>query len=471
MANRGGGDPGSTVRVRMAPSPTGYVHLGSARTMLFNFLFARGRGGALVLRVDDTDTERNRPEFEQTIFDGFHWLGLDWDEGPDVGGPHGPYRQSERIDRYRELAARLLQQGSAYRCYCTREELDAERRAAREQGIPYRYSRRCLTNPPKGRTEFAVRLLVPEGESRFDDLIRGELRFDNAGIGDPVIVRTDGSPLYNFTSTVDDVDMAITHVIRGEEHLSNTPIQLMLFDALDAPRPQAFAHVPVIVGADHQKLSKRRHPEVRLGLYEEQGYLPAALVNYLALLGWNPGTEQEIWSLAELVPAFSLERVQRSPAMFDRDRLDWLNGHYIRELSDDELAELLQRFLPGLPPATLRAAAPALKERLPRLDQAGELLAYLEAAPDVPTPSEPQREMLQEARSRLAPLDSWNAEAIEAALESAREANGWSRGKFFTPIRQAVAGRVSPPLHSTLALLPKEEALSRIDAALGAGGA
>ena len=450
----------------MAPSPTGYVHLGSAHTMLFNYLFARQHGGTLVLRIDDTDTERNRPDYEQTIYAGFHWLGLSWDEGPDVGGPHAPYRQSERLDHYRELAARLLSEGTAYRCYCTLEELEAERQAARVQGIPYRYSRRCLHDPPRGRDEFSVRLLVPEGETRFRDLIRGEIPFDNAGIGDPVIVRPNGVPLYNFTSTADDVDMAITHVIRGEEHLSNTPIQLMLFDALGAPRPEAFAHLPVIVGSDRQKLSKRKHPEVRLGLYEEQGYLPPALVNYLALLGWNPGTEQELWSLDELVDAFSLERVQRSPAMFDRDKLDWLNAHYVRELSDTELARLLQRFLPRLSPATLTAAAPALRERLPRLDKAVELLSYLEAAPEVPALREPQRAMLQEARSRLAAVGRWDPDAIESQLEAARQVNGWSRGRFFTPIRQAVAGRVSPPLHTTLALLPKEQVLQRIDAAL-----
>ncbi|MGH7910743.1 MAG: glutamate--tRNA ligase, partial [Candidatus Dormibacteraceae bacterium] len=264
------------VRVRMAPSPTGYVHLGSARTMLFNLLFARHHEGVMVLRVDDTDTERNRAEYEQTIYAGFGWLGLEWDEGPDKGGPNGPYRQSERLDRYRELAAQLLRRGGAYRCYCTKEELDREREQARRAGVPYRYSRRCLLDPPKNRTEFAVRLRVPEGETRFTDLIRGDLTFQNETFGDPVIVRTDGGPLYNFTSTADDVDMEITHVIRGEEHLSNTPIQLMLFDALGSPRPKAFAHLPVIVGSDQKKLSKRRHPEVRLSLYEEQGYLPQA---------------------------------------------------------------------------------------------------------------------------------------------------------------------------------------------------
>ena len=446
----------------MAPSPTGYVHLGSARTMLFNYLFARQRGGSVLLRVDDTDVERNRAEYEETIYDGFHWLGLDWEEGPDVGGGHGPYRQSERLDLYRERGAQLLASERAYRCYCTREELDAERQAARELGIPYRYSRRCLHDPPHGREEFTVRLQVPPGQTSFADLIRGDLDFDNELIGDPVILRVDGTPLYNFASTVDDALMGITHVIRGEEHLSNTPIQLMLFDALGFPRPEAFAHLPVIVGQDRAKLSKRKHPEVRLGLYQELGYLPEALVNYLALLGWNPGTEQEMFRLPELVEVFQMERVQNASAMFDWDKLDWLNGQYIRSLTDEELAERLLPFLPELSPATVRAAAPALKERLPRLDKARELLQYLTDRPAPPELDDGQRDMVQAALARLERTEEWTPEAIELALDAVGAERGWSRGKFFTPIRHAVAGRISPPIHSTLALLPREEALARL---------
>jgi nondiscriminating glutamyl-tRNA synthetase len=446
----------------MAPSPTGYVHLGSARTMLFNYLFARQRGGSVLLRVDDTDVERNRAEYEETIYDGFHWLGLDWEEGPDVGGGHGPYRQSERLDLYRERGAQLLASERAYRCYCTREELDAERQAARELGIPYRYSRRCLHDPPHGREEFTVRLQVPPGQTSFADLIRGDLDFDNELIGDPVILRVDGTPLYNFASTVDDALMGITHVIRGEEHLSNTPIQLMLFDALGFPRPEAFAHLPVIVGQDRAKLSKRKHPEVRLGLYQELGYLPEALVNYLALLGWNPGTEQEMFRLPELVEVFQMERVQNASAMFDWDKLDWLNGQYIRSLTDEELAERLLPFLPELSPETVRAAAPALKERLPRLDKARELLQYLTDRPAPPELDDGQRDMVQAALARLERTEEWTPEAIELALDAVGAERGWSRGKFFTPIRHAVAGRISPPIHSTLALLPREEALARL---------
>lgn len=449
----------------MAPSPTGYVHLGNARTALFNLLFARQRGGSFVLRVDDTDLERSRPDYEQAIYEGLHWLGLEWDEGPDVGGPFEPYRQSERLDAYREQAARMLQVNAAYRCFCTPEELAAERAGAERERRPYKYSRRCLTDPPKGRTAFTVRLRVPEGNTTFTDLIKGELHFENSNLGDPVLLKSSGWPVYNFASPIDDALMEITHVFRGEEHLSNTPYQLMILDALGYPRPEAYAHLPVIVGKDGKKLSKRLHPETRLGLYRERGYLPEALLNYLALLGWNAGTEQEIFSFQQLVAAFDIARVQKASAMFDWDKLDWINGHYIRALSDDDLAERLRPFLPELSFETVRAAAPALKERLPRLDKASELLSYLWEAPPAPELKDGQREMLQAALDSLQPVD-WTPAAIHAALEAVGASRGWSRGKLYTPIRESVAGRISPPLEHTLALLPKSEALARISRVL-----
>jgi glutamyl-tRNA synthetase len=446
----------------MAPSPTGWAHLGSARTALFNLLFARHHGGRFVLRLDDTDIERNRPEYELGIYDSLHWLGLDWDEGPDVGGPYAPYRQSERLDAYREQAARLIESGAAYRCYCTAEELEAEREASRAAGRPrYKYSRRCLTNPPAGRTEFVVRFKVPPGETVFSDLVRGDLRFDNDEYGDPVIMKSNGWPTYNFASPVDDVQMGMTHVFRSEEHLPNTPVQLMLWDAMGAPRPEALAHLPVVLGKDGKKLSKRLHPEARLDLFREEGYLPEALLNYLALLGWNPGTEQEIFSLDELVRAFDVDRVQKAGAMFDRDKLDWMNGHYIRALSDEELARRLRPFLPDLPESTIAAAAPALKERLKRLNEAADYLGYLAQPPPPPPLKDGQREMLEAAVDRLEAAE-WTAPGIESALEEVREAGGWSRGKFLTPIRESVAGKITPPIHHTLALLPKPEALARM---------
>src|ERR1700693_6240529 len=374
----------SSVRVRIAPSPTGFAHLGTASTALYNLLFARAHGGTFALRVDDTDVERNRPEYEQVIYEGLRWLGLDWDEGPDKGGPYGPYRQSERLDAYKQHAVRLLGEGKAYKCFCTPEELDAERKQAQADKRPYRYSRRCLNNPPQGRSEFTVRFKVPGGEVKFTDMIRGEMSFDSALIGDFIIVKSDGFPTYNFASPVDDATMEITHVIRGEEHLSNTPYQLMLVDALGYPRPLAYAHMPLILAKDGSKMSKRKHPELNLMLYREQGYLPEALLNYLALLGWNPGTEQEIFTFGELVKLFSFERVQHGGARFDWEKLNWINGEYIRALNDDELARPLPPFLPGVDGATILRAAPALKTRLTKLSDAAALLDYLWIDPPPP---------------------------------------------------------------------------------------
>jgi nondiscriminating glutamyl-tRNA synthetase len=446
----------------MAPSPTGWAHLGSARTALFNQLFARQHGGQFVLRLDDTDLERNRPEYERGIYDSFRWLGLDWDEGPDVGGTHGPYRQSERLDSYRDQSARLLASGAAYRCYCTPDELEAERAASRAQGRPrYKYSRRCLTDPPKGRAEFVVRFQVPPGVTTFTDLVRGELRFDDDEFSDPVIVKSNGWPTYNFASPVDDTLMRITHVFRSEEHLPNTPVQLMLVDAMGAARPEAIAHFPVVLGKDGKKLSKRLHPETRLDLFREEGYLPEALRNYLALLGWNPGTEQEMFSFDELVRAFDIERVQRAGAMFDREKLDWMNGQYIRALSDEDLTRRLRPFLPDLPESTVATAAPGLKDRLPRLDRAAGMLSYLKDTPPPTELSNGQREMLEAALDRLEEVD-WTVLEIDTALEDVRVARGWSKTRFFAAIRESVAGRVAPPIGYTLALLPKPEALARM---------
>jgi glutamyl-tRNA synthetase, bacterial family len=452
----------SSVRVRIAPSPTGFAHLGTASTALYNVLFARKQGGAFVLRVDDTDIERNRPEYEQLIYEGLHWLGLDWDEGPDKGGPDAPYRQSERLGVYKQHAAKLLAEGKAYRCFCTSGELDAERKQAQADKRPYRYSRRCLNNPPVGRTEFTVRFKVPGGEVRFTDLIRGEMSFDSGLIGDFIIVKSDGFPTYNFASPVDDAAMKITHVIRGEEHLSNTPYQLMLIDALGYPRPEAYAHMPLILAADGSKMSKRKHPELNLMLYREQGYLPEALVNYLVLLGWNPGTSQEIFSFDELVQIFSFERVQHGGARFDWEKLNWINGEYIRALDDDELARRLRPFLPRLDEATILRAVPALKTRLPKLAAAADLLDYLWTDPPPPA-LDP--DAVSRVRSAIAALQdlAWEREAIHDAVMHVAEASGAGKNKTFMPMRLAVTGKkISLPIDYTLALLPKDIAMSRL---------
>jgi len=355
----------------------------------------------------------------------------------------------------------MMEIGAAYACYCTPEELAVERAAAEAARLPYRYSRRCLTDPPKGRTSFTMRLKVPPGETAFSDLIKGDIRFENAKLSDTILVKSNDWPTYVFASPIDDALMNITHVIRGDEHVSNTPDQLMIADALGFPRP-TYAHLPVIVGKDGRKLSKRLHPETRLTLYRELGYLPEAVLNYVALLGWNPGTEREIFSQDELVQAFDIGRVQKGNAMFDWGKLNWLNRHHIRSLTDDELAERLRSFLPDLPSMTIRAAAPALKERLPRLDDAAERLAYLEQPPPHPEVTHGQLQMLQVAVDRLQTVD-WTPAAIEAALEEVRLAHGWTKDKLYTPVRESVAGSVSPPIEHRLALLPRSEALASAD--------
>jgi nondiscriminating glutamyl-tRNA synthetase len=450
------------VRVRIAPSPTGFAHLGTASTALYNLIFARANRGTFVLRIDDTDVERNRPEYEQVIYEGLHWLGLDWDEGPDKGGSEGPYRQSERLDIYKEHAARLIAEGKAYRCYCTAEELDAERKQAQAEKRPYKYSRRCLLNPPQGRSEFTVRFKVPGGDVKFTDMIRGEMSFDSGLIGDFIIVKSDTYPTYNYASPVDDATMKITHVIRGEEHLSNTPYQLMVIDALGYARPQAYAHMPLILANDGSKMSKRKHPELNLMLYREQGYLPEALLNYLVLLGWNPGTSQEIFSFGELVGIFSFERVQHGGARFDWDKLNWINGEYIRALSDDELARRLSPYLPQLDEATIRRAAPALKTRITKLADAVDLLDYLWTDPAPPALDPDAAGRVRAAMEALKDVP-WEPAAIHDALKGVVERTGLGPNKTFMPIRQALTGKkISPPIDYTLALLPKEVALSRL---------
>ena len=452
----------SSVRVRIAPSPTGFAHLGTASTALYNVLFARAQDGTFVLRVDDTDVERNRAEYEQVIYEGLHWLGLDWDEGPDKGGPFGPYRQSERLDIYRQHAAKLLADGNAYRCFCTPEELDAERKQAQAEKRPYKYSRRCLNNPPVGRTEFTVRFKVPGGEVKFADMVRGEMSFDSGLIGDFIIVKSDSFPTYNFASPVDDATMEITHVIRGEEHLSNTPYQLMLIEALGYARPRAYAHMPLILASDGSKMSKRKHPELNLMLYREQGYLPEALLNYLVLLGWNPGTSQEIFSFDELVQLFSFDRVQHGGARFDWEKLNWINGEYIRALTDEELARRLRPFLPQLDEATILRAVPALKTRLPKLAAAVDLLEYLWTDPPPPILEPDQVDRVRAAMAALKDVP-WEPAAIHDALMAVVEASGLGPNKTFMPIRQAVTGKkISPPIDYTLALLPRDVAISRL---------
>src|SRR5438270_1279653 len=341
------------VRVRFAPSPTGQLHIGNVRTALFNWLFARQQGGTFILRIEDTDLERSEARYETQLIEDLKWLGLDWDEGPDVGGPYPPYRQSDKMDVYRGQAERLIREGKAYYCFCAAEELEREReQALKEQRQPI-YSGKCRGLDP-AETErrraageaAAIRLQIPEHPIRFHDIVRGDVEFSNEVVSDPIIVRSSGMPVYNYVVVIDDADMKITHVIRGDDHISNTPKQVAVYEALGLPAPE-FAHLSTILGPDKERLSKR-HGATSVANFREMGILPEALMNYLALLGWAPsGGDREIFPQAELIREFSLERVTPSPAIFDTEKLHWLNRHYIKQSPPERIhrmgAEFLQR--------------------------------------------------------------------------------------------------------------------------------
>jgi len=487
------------VRVRIAPSPTGPLHLGTARTALFNFLFARHVGGTFIFRLEDTDQARSTEAYELDILEGMHWLGIRWDEGPGIGdeperGTYGPYRQMQRMALYTETAARLIAEDKAYRCYCTPAELEAERRrqeAARE--MP-RYNGRCahLTDAERGAFEAEGRKPVvrfriqPDRTVAFDDIVRGHVEIDTDALGgDLVILRSDGTPLYHFTVAVDDAAMAISHVIRGEDHLSNTPKHILLFEAMGAPIPQ-FAHLPLILNPDRTKMSKRKS-QTAVADYRAQGFIPEAFVNYLAFLGWSTGTEEEVLSLDELIERFDLSTVNRAGAVFDRNRLEWLNGQWIRRLTPEDLVDRLRPFLQAeldagridtMPSAEdMTALLPVVQERLPTLASI-ELIDFLfvrDLAVD-PATLVPKRwdaattlEALAVARQTIAEVGrvSWEADEIEPPLRELVEARGWKAGDLFMSIRVAVTGRTAtPPLFDILVALGYERTLARLDKAI-----
>ena len=469
------------IRVRMAPSPTGPLHIGTARTSLYNFLTARHVRGTYVLRIEDTDAARNTLEFERDIIDNLHWLGITWDEGPQVAGgedigPYAPYRQSQRAERYADEVERLLNSGGAYRCWCTPEELDAVRREQEARKEAPRYNGRCLRLTDADVAAFeaegrraAIRFKVEPEVIRFDDLIRGEVEFDNALLGDFVIVRNDGSPLYHFVVVVDDEDMEITHVIRGEDHLSNTPKHIALIRALGYREPR-FGHIPLILNADRSKMSKRKS-QTSVTAYREQGYLPEAFVNFLAFLGWSPGTEEELFTLEELTERFEIGKVHKGGAVFDRERLDHLNGVYIRALSDEALALRLRPWVPAaLSDADLVRTIPLVKERLVRLGDVVDLLGFVWEPDEVVAGGADEATLaLRRARALLEEVDDadFSADLLETRAREAAEAADMKAGAFFTPLRVAVTGRtVSPPLFASLELLGRARSLARVDLAL-----
>lgn len=460
------------VRTRFAPSPTGYLHLGGARTALFSWLFARHHGGRFVLRIEDTDRERSTAESIEAILDGLRWLGIDWDEGP--------FRQTDRYPLYRAHAERLLAAGHAYRCWCTPEELEARRTAQLAAGRRPAYDGTCRerTDPPAGRSAYALRFRTPEtGEVVIDDAVKGRVVFRAADLEDFIIQRSDGSPVYNFCVVVDDVDMAITHVIRGDDHLANTPRQILLYRALDAPLPR-FAHVPLILGPDKTRLSKR-HGATSITAYREQGYLADAMVNFLARLGWAHG-DQEIFSRDELVRYFTLEQVGASPAVFNAEKLLWTNFHWLKHTPPARLAELVVPFLEraGLSvpadSAWLARAIATLQERAKTLVELAEFLRiYLAESVEIQPRAAAQHltattlPLLAELTGRLETLPEWSPGALEAAFRGVLADRGIALGTLAQPVRVAVTGgTVSPGIFEVLHVLGRERTIARLRAAL-----
>ncbi|HEV7733390.1 MAG TPA: glutamate--tRNA ligase [Candidatus Binatia bacterium] len=460
-----------SVRTRFAPSPTGYLHIGGARTALFSYLFARRHGGTFVLRIEDTDRERSTPASIQAIIDSLNWLGLDWDEGP--------FFQTERFDLYQAHAERLLLTGQAYRCWCTAEEIAARRQAVASTGHRSGYDRTCrdLAHAPAGRNAFALRFRTPiEGETVVDDDVKGRVTFQNAELDDFVIQRTDGSPIYNFCVVVDDVEMRISHVIRGDDHLTNTPRQILLYEALGASLPR-FAHVPLILGLDKARLSKR-HGATSVMQYHDEGYLPAALVNFLARLGWSHG-DQELFTRAELIEHFSLENVGTSAAIFNPEKLLWTNFQYLKATPPLELTTMVQPFLEraGLPvpsdTAWMARAVETVRERAKTLVELADALRIYVAPKIAIQPKAASQHLRPEIAPVLADLTSaleavhgWDVDSIEQAFQETIARHGLALGKLAQPVRVAVTGgTVSPGIFEVLDVLGRERALARLRAA------
>ncbi|MDR1776156.1 MAG: glutamate--tRNA ligase [Actinomycetes bacterium] len=483
----------TSVRVRFAPSPTGTLHLGGARTALYNWAFARRCGGTFVLRIDDTDPERSTAENIEQILSALTWLGLDWDEGPQVGGAYGPYFQTQRGDNYARALQTMIDRGAAYRCFCSAEELAAKRDAARKGGGPSGYDRTCRGLSPEesqARADagepYVWRLAVPEdrGEVIVDDIVRGQMAFPADALDDMVIVRSDGSPTYNFASVVDDIDMGITHIIRGDDHVSNTPRQILVFEALGDALPR-FAHLSMIWGQDNKKLSKR-HGATGVEEYDALGYVPEALVNYLALLGWSLDGETTIVSPRTLCEHFSLERISKNPAVFDTAKLEWINGVYLREMGAEEFAR--RGLVPRLVAAGLVDAgdyearadwyhelAPLVSERIKLLTEVVPLCGFLfvdavrvdEKAQAKVLDKDPEAVsvVVAAALTALAEVAEWSTPAIEAALKDLPEVLDMKARVVFQVIRVAITGsQVSPPLFESMALLGRERSIARLQA-------
>jgi glutamyl-tRNA synthetase len=469
--------PAATPRVRFAPSPTGYLHVGGARTALFNWLFARSSGGVFVLRIEDTDRERSSPEMTAAILDGMQWLGLYWDEGP--------FHQADGLERHREDALALLAQGHAYRCFCSAERLVAERERAAALGTRWRYDRRCLAlagDEAEARAAAAephtIRFRVPDGTTAWDDAVHGTTSFANADLDDFIVLRSDGTPIYNLAVVSDDIAMRITHVIRGDDHLSNTPKQVLLYRAL-GHAPPVFGHVPMILGPDGRRLSKR-HGATSIGEYRDRGFLADAMVNFLALLGWNPGTDEEILTRDELVQRFSLEGINLKSAIFDTTKLEWMNGRYLADRSADALEEPVATGLARLGLAVpdpdggawLRSVIDLAKVRARSITEIVETARMLLEDPVQYDAEAVERhwrdpavtvERLATLRARIADLDGWHAAELEAAVRGLADELGVGAGKLIHPLRVAVTGKAaSAGIFDVLTLVGRERALRRL---------
>jgi glutamyl-tRNA synthetase len=479
------------VKVRFAPSPTGDLHVGNIRTALFDWAYARHTGGTFLFRIEDTDTTRVTDEYIQAAIDTLKWLGLTWDEGPEVGGPNGPYLQSQRLDIYAKWAQTFLDQGDAYHCYCSPDELEAVREEQRKANVAPGYNGHCrdlsadqiAAFKAQGR-EAVVRMRMPDGTTTFTDEIRGDVTFDHKFVPDFVLVRADGSPLYTLAVAVDDVMMGVTHVLRGEDLLSSTPRQIRVYQAMGVKLEDypLFAHLPFVMGQDNAKLSKR-NGEVSIAWYREQGYLPEAICNYLALLGWSPGDDRENISMKELTELFTVEKVHSSPARFDMKKLEAINGDKIRALPLEEFASWTIPFLKKAGViegsdeeiALVMKALPLIQERIVKLDEAPALLKFLlvknfavdpEAAPKIADSA--AKDILKRSIKDLESLDSWSHESIEAALRASLiEELGLKPRIAFTALRIATTGStISPPLFESMELLGKQACLDRITSAL-----
>jgi len=456
------------MRVRFAPSPTGNLHIGTVRTALFNCLYARHHGGTVVLRVEDTDLERSKPDFEINILEGLKWLGLEMDEGPGTESHYGPYRQSERLEAgiYKEPVQKLIDDGNAYYCFCTPEELDAERDEAKAKNIPYVYSRKALELSPEEVSEkleagvpYTIRFKMPDQKSMvMTDLIRDDIDFDLSLISDFVIMKSDGYPSYNFAVVVDDIGMGITHVIRGEDHISNTPKQMAIFQALGAEIPQ-FAHLPMILGQDKSKLSKR-HGSTSVTEYQEQGFLPEAMFNYLSLLGWSPKDETEILSKEEIISQFDFDRVSKSNAVFDLTKLKWMNGQYIRSLDASTLLERVRPYLSEDNASALAKFDTATQEKMvvaiqDNLEVLSDIDSYIEVFLESDDTyqnnlkdfefSDSDGGVWRALYDKVKDVSSLTVAEAEQVIDSILEETGLGKGKVFKPIRFGLTAKKSGP--------------------------